>query len=64
MQPYRLLFDFVYNGTFKYAIFEFGRPIILSWSSSVGGIGVVRLIQDLVTTVFKVALLNGFGFRG
>jgi hypothetical protein len=59
----RFLFDFCYNGTIKFSMFEFARPIILRFRKSISGIGIVRVSQDFLTTIFRVGLLNWFGFK-
>lgn len=59
----RFIFDLFYNGTVKFWMFEFARPAILRFRKSVAGIGAVRILQDFLTTLFRVGLLNWFGFK-
>ncbi len=58
----RFLFDLGYNGSFKFAMFEFARPAILKFRRSILGLGVVRISQDFLTTLGRVGILNWLGF--
>jgi hypothetical protein len=61
----RLLFDFVYNITFKFTMFEwFRKPIVSTKSSKVFKLFFIRGKQDILTTLFKNTILNIFRFRG
>lgn len=58
----RFVFDLCYNSTLKFGMFEFARPVILKFHKNVMGIGIVRIAQDFLTTLFRVCMLNWFGF--
>ena len=58
----RFVFDLCYNSTLKFGMFEFARPAILKFRKNVLGIGIVRVAQDFLTTLFRVGMLNWFGF--
>ncbi len=60
----RLLFDLGYNATIKFAMFEFFRSHIIRARKCIVRIGKVRVKQDLITSFFKVILLNLLKFRG
>jgi hypothetical protein len=59
----RFAFDLFYNGTLKFWMFEFARPAILRFRKSLVGIGSIRVTQDFLTTLFRVGMLNWFGFK-
>ncbi len=64
---HRLWFDFFYNGTVKFFMFELSRRPILNRRKSIRGVGTVtaiRSVQDFLTTAFRVAMLNLFGLKG
>lgn len=64
---HRLYFDFFYNGTVKFFMFELSRQPILNRRRSIRGVGAVtaiRSVQDFLTTAFRVAMLNLFGLKG
>ncbi len=58
----RFVFDLVYNGSFKFLMFEFARPAILKFRKNVMGLGLVRVVQDFLTTLSRVGILNWLGF--
>jgi len=59
----RLLFDFCYNGTLKFFMFEFYRkPIKLK--TNFFGLYWVRAKQDVLTGTFKTLILNLLRFKG
>lgn len=60
----RLLFDFVYNGTLKFFMFEWLRKPILTYKEKALRVGAYRVKQDFITTFIRVNLLNLLGFRG
>lgn len=61
----RLMFDFVYNGTIKFAFFEMARKRILVHKPRFSfRTGKVRFTQDFATTLIRVSLLNFFGLKG
>ncbi|MCX6117132.1 MAG: hypothetical protein NT027_06300 [Proteobacteria bacterium] len=62
--PLRVLFDFVYSGTFKFASFELLRSPILSRRSRPLRVGILRVTQDFFNTFFRVIVLNVLGFKG
>lgn len=59
----RFIFDLFYNASFKFFMFEFARPAILRLRKNVAGVGFVRVIQDFLTTLCRVGMLNWFGFK-
>ncbi len=63
---HRLMFDIIYNGTFKFFMFEVGRRPILNLrkNRSVARVGMLRISQDFLSTYFRVILLNFLKFRG
>jgi hypothetical protein len=60
----RLAFDFFYNGTIKFYLFEYTRPTLLRFRESALKIGAVRVTQDFLTTFFRVAMLSLIGLKG
>lgn len=60
----RLMFDFVYMGTIKFGMFELGRPFILKLRRRFIGLGFIRVVQDFLTSMLRVGMLNYFGFKG
>jgi len=60
----RLLFDIIYNGTFKFMMFEWLRRPIVAAQTNFLRIGSFRVLQDLLTTLFRVVVLNVLGFKG
>jgi hypothetical protein len=61
----RLLFDIVYNCTFKFFMFEIARKPILRRRVRVSlRVGQIRLSQDFATTFVRVGLLNVLGLKG
>ena len=60
----RLGFDFFYNGTIKFILFEFTRPALLKFRDSYLKIGAVRVTQDFLTTLFRVVILSLIGLKG
>jgi hypothetical protein len=63
-QTARLGFDFFYNGSIKFLLFEFTRPVLLRLRQSYIKIGAVRVTQDFLTTFFRVVMLNLIGLKG
>lgn len=59
----RLSFDFFYNGTVKYILFEFFRKPIKN-NGNFFKLAFLRGKQDLLTSFFKTGLLNYFKFKG
>lgn len=64
LSPQRTLFDFFYNGTLKFLMFELSRPSILRFRTKVFRVGSIRIAQDFLTTLFKVVLLGALGLKG
>lgn len=60
----RLAFDFFYNGSLKFILFEYTRPVLLKFRNSYVKVGAVRVTQDFLTTFFRVVMLNLIGLRG
>lgn len=60
----RFLFDVIYNGTFKFAIFEWLRMPLRHARVNVARIGYLRIGQDFLTTCIRVLMLNLLGFKG
>jgi hypothetical protein len=60
----RLMFDFVYNGSVKFYMFEYARPFLLRFSRSYLHVGGIRVTQDFVTTFFRVSVLMFLGLKG
>ncbi len=60
----RLAFDFFYNGTVKFFLFEYTRPALLRYRESFLKIGAVRVTQDFLTTFLRVAMLSLIGLKG
>jgi len=61
MMVRRLSFDLFYCGTVKFFMFEVARPYLVRLQKSLAGVGAVRVIQDGVTTFFRVGVLNWIG---
>lgn len=59
----RLLFDFLYNGSIKFCMFEFFRKPIAA-HCSIFKLTYLRGKQDLITSFMKNIILNILGFRG
>ena len=64
VQTARLGFDFCYNGSIKFLMFEYTRPVLLRFRTSYLKIGAVRVTQDFLTTFFRVVMLNLIGLKG
>jgi hypothetical protein len=60
----RFYFDFLYNGTLKFILFETSRRPILKRRRSFVGVATVRSVQDFFTTAFRVIMLNLIGLKG
>lgn len=60
----RLWFDLVYNGTFKFFLFEATRRHILKRRRCFISVATIRGTQDILTTSFRVAMLNLIGLKG
>ena len=60
----RFYFDFLYNGTVKFFLFETSRKPILKRQRSLTGVATVRTCQDFATTSFRVVILNLIGLKG
>lgn len=60
----RFYFDFLYNGTVKFFLFETSRKPILKRRRSFVGVAWVRSVQDFLTTSFRVVILNLLGLKG
>lgn len=60
----RLCFDLVYNGTFKFILFETTRGRILKSRRCFISVTTIRGLQDILTTCFRVAMLNLIGLKG
>ncbi len=60
----RLLFDLVYNGSFKFILFETTRRAILHRRKCFFSLTTIRGLQDFLTTCFRVAMLNLIGLKG
>ena len=60
----RLAYDFFYNGTVKFYLFEYTRPALLRFRNSYAKIGAIRVTQDFLTTFFRVAMLSLIGLKG
>lgn len=60
----RLAFDFFYNGSLKFLLFEYTRPVLLRFRNSYMKVGAVRVTQDFLTTFLRVVMLNLIGLRG
>lgn len=54
----RLVFDFFYNATIKFILFEYVRPYLLKHRASPSLILSFRITQDFMTTIFRVIILN------
>jgi hypothetical protein len=54
----RLMFDFFYNASFKFLLFEYVRPYLLRYRSSPFKVIGFRVGQDFFTTCFRVVILN------
>ncbi len=54
----RLFFDFVYNASIKFLLFEYVRPHLLKHRASPGLILGFRITQDFLTTSMRVIILN------
>jgi hypothetical protein len=60
----RLWFDLVYNGSFKFVLFEMTRRHILKRRKCFISVASIRGTQDILTTCFRVAMLNLIGLKG
>jgi hypothetical protein len=60
----RLAFDFFYNGSVKFYMFEYTRPFLLRFRRSYLHVGGIRVTQDFVTTFFRVSMLMLLGLKG
>lgn len=60
----RLWFDLVYNGSFKFFLFEMTRRHILQRRRCFLSVATIRGTQDVLTTSFRVAMLNLIGLKG
>lgn len=60
----RLAFDFFYNGSIKFFLFEYTRPTLLRFRESYLKVGAVRVTQDFLTTLFRVVMLSLIGLKG
>jgi hypothetical protein len=54
----RLVFDFIYNASIKFILFEYVRPYLLKHRASPGLILGFRITQDFLTTSIRVVILN------
>lgn len=54
----RLVFDFFYNASIKFILFEYVRPYLLKYRASPGLILGFRISQDFMTTSVRVIILN------
>jgi hypothetical protein len=54
----RLFFDFAYNASIKFLLFEFVRPYLLKHRQSAFKVTLLRVSQDFITTSFRVVILN------
>lgn len=54
----RLMFDFFYNASFKFLLFEYVRPFLLRHRTSPVKVIGFRIGQDFFTTCFRVVILN------
>lgn len=60
----RLIFDFAYNASIKFLLFEFVRPFLLKYKESALRLAVFRVGQDFFTTTLRVLILNVFKLSG
>lgn len=60
----RTFFDFFYNGSLKFIMFELSRQSILRFRTKIFRVGSIRVVQDFLTTFFKVVLLGALGLKG
>lgn len=60
----RIWFDLAYNGSFKFILFEFTRRPILQRRRCFFSVATIRGTQDVLTTSFRVAMLNLIGLKG
>lgn len=54
----RLVFDFFYNASIKFILFEYVRPYLLKHRTSPALVVGFRISQDFLTTCFRVIILN------
>lgn len=54
----RLIFDFFYNASVKFILFEYVRPYLLKHRTSPALVVGFRISQDFLTTCFRVVILN------
>lgn len=54
----RLIFDFCYNASIKFVLFEYVRPYLLKHRASPTLILGFRITQDFMTTCIRVIILN------
>lgn len=54
----RLAFDFTYNATVKFVLFEFVRPFLVAHRQSPIKVTFFRVGQDFLTTCIRVLILN------
>ncbi len=60
----RIYFDFFYNATIKYFMFEYIRPYLLRHKSEVKMVLTFRVIQDFLTTCVRGAILGLINLKG
>lgn len=54
----RLIFDFFYNASVKFILFEYVRPYLLKHQTSPALVVGFRISQDFLTTCLRVVILN------
>ncbi len=60
----RLFFDFFYNGSVKFLLFETTRRPLLKRSRCFFSLASIRGIQDFLTTSLRVAMISLLGLKG